>query len=73
MAGYLGATNKTRGGASCDEVAAELGITKQGAAQLEHRILARLRKKLEAAGLTLDDLLPEEPRGWMYPDYYIGD
>jgi DNA-directed RNA polymerase sigma subunit (sigma70/sigma32) len=41
---------------SLDEVAAELGISREGVRQIEQRALEKLRVWLDKAGLGVDDL-----------------
>ncbi|SFD86338.1 Sigma-70, region 4 [Thiohalospira halophila DSM 15071] len=52
-----------RGGATLEQVGAELGVTRERARQIEAQALAKLRRNLEARGLGLDDLLPERIGG----------
>ncbi len=41
-----------------DEIAAELGVTRQRVQQLERRALAKCRRECERRGLALADLVP---------------
>ena len=47
------------GGASLDEVAQVLGISREGARQVEERALRKLRLHFISLGLKLSDLAPE--------------
>jgi hypothetical protein len=44
------------GGATLDEVAKEMGITRERVRQIEAVALARLRKRMPLAGITVEDL-----------------
>jgi hypothetical protein len=46
-----------------DDIAEELGMTREGVRQVEIRALAKLRKGLEEMGLTFEDLVKEMDRG----------
>ena len=45
------------GGASLDDVAAELGVTREGARQIEIAALLKLKKGMRRSGLTFSELL----------------
>ena len=52
-----------------EEVARELGVTRERARQIQNEALAKLRENLERMGFTHDDLIPEidhVPRRPMY-------
>lgn len=52
---------------SLDEVAAELGVTRQRAQQIEAKALEKVRRKLAARGLTLEDFvnnIESAPPSW---------
>jgi hypothetical protein len=50
--------DRRTGGASLDEVAAELGVTRQRAHQIEREALAKCRVWCEDHGIRLRDVLP---------------
>lgn len=46
------------GGMTLDDVAKEMGLTRERVRQIEVSALAKAKKILEQRGLTLDDMLP---------------
>ena len=50
---------------SFDEIAKELGCSKQRVQQIERQALRKVRFILEAKGLTAEDLLVRDDREWM--------
>jgi len=48
-------------GCTLDEVAAELGVTREGARQIEARALAKLRRAFARQRMSFEDLLGVEP------------
>lgn len=58
-------------GLSQEEVARELGCSRQNVHQLEMRALRKLRIALTAQGLTLDDFLDAPRDEFTYPDWGV--
>lgn len=49
----------TYGEYTLEEVAKEIGVTRERARQIQNIALAKLRANLEAMGYTLEDIIPE--------------
>ena len=52
-------TTAVTGGLSHDEIARELGVSRQRVQQIEAEALQKLRRNLVAMSLTADDLVPD--------------
>lgn len=53
---YSKSASEARGGATLEEIAIELGLTRERVRQIEKLALAKLRRALERGGLGFDDL-----------------